>query len=188
MEDYKEMMREELEIESEDDGEAVAPVAGAPDTISAKQAQADAEYNLVEALLEAADFENDVTPVEIRRGGKYYFTVHIRPISDEETRTARKKATKMVKNPAGKRLPKIEGEFNDVVFNSWLIYLATTDEDKKQIWGNRQVMEKFDIMEPWQTIDRLLTFGEKVALADKVAEISGMDDEDEMSDEEYAKN
>ena len=190
MDDYREMMMEDMEAtsEAEETEEVVIPTAGAPDTISTKQAQEDAEYNLVEALLQAADFESDITSVDIRRGGKYYFTVHIRPISDEETRIARKKATKMVRNPAGKKLPKIEGEFNDVIFNSWIIYLATTEEDKKKIWGNKQVMDKFDILEPVYTIDKLLTFGEKTALADTVAEISGMNDDDDMTDEEYAKN
>lgn len=189
MEDYKAMMREDMAVADEaDEEEIIVATAGAPDTISTKQTQEDAEYNLLEALLAAADFENDVTSVEIRRGGKYYFTVHIRPLSDEETRIARKKSTKMVKNPAGKRLPKVEGEFNDVLFNSWIIYLATTDEDKKQIWGNKAFMDKFDILDPVLTIDKILTFGEKTALADKVAEISGMDDDDDMTDEEYAKN
>lgn len=189
MEDYKEMMQDDFDgAEENAEDELVEQTVGVSERISEAQSFKDAEYNLVEALLSAADFEKEVTEVEIKRGGKYYFTVHIRPISDEETRIARKKATKMVKNPNGKKLPKIEGEFNDVVFNSWLIYLATTDEDKEKVWGNKEVMRKLDVLEPVHMIDKLLTFGEKIALADKVAEISGMDDDDEMSEEDYAKN
>lgn len=148
-----------------------------------------AEYDLVTSLLAAADFRNTadaVTPVEIRRGGKYYFTVHIRPISEEEVRQARKKATTYDKNPQGAKYPKIEKEFNSTLFNSWLIYLATTPEDQEKIWGNKAVKEKFGLMENVESIDVLLLFGEKSALSDKVIEISGLDDET-PDDEDLAK-
>ena len=42
----------------------------------------DAEYNLVEALLGAADYKNDSTEVEIKRNGVYMFSVHIRVIGE----------------------------------------------------------------------------------------------------------
>lgn len=148
-----------------------------------------AEYDLVTSLLAAADFRNTadaVTPVEIRRGGKHYFTVHIRPISEEEVRQARKKATTYGKNPQGAKYPKIETDFNSSLFNSWLIYLATTDEDQEKIWGNKAVKEKFGLMENVESIDVLLLFGEKAALSDKVIEISGLDDET-PDDEDLAK-
>lgn len=145
-----------------------------------------AEYDLVTSLLAAADFRNTadaVTPVEIRRGGKYYFTVHIRPISGDEVRQARKKATTYGKNPQGVKYPKIETDFNSGLFDSWLIYLATTNEDQEKIWGNKAVKEKFRLMENVESIDVLLLYGEKAALSDKVVEISGLDD-DEVPDEE----
>ena len=166
----------------------VAPASSESGAIGSNHAAMDREYNLVEALLKAADFESDITKVEIKRQGQFLFAVNIKPISDEEARMARKKATKMLPNPNGKKLPKIEGEFNSSLFNSWIIYLATTEEDKKQIWGNKTIMDKFDILEPVDTIDKLLTFGEKSRLSDLVAEISGMDDDDDMTEEEYAKN
>jgi len=148
-----------------------------------------AEYDLVTSLLAAADFRNTadaVTPVEIRRGGKYYFTVHIRPISEEEVRQARKKATTYGKNPQGAKYPKIETDFNSSLFNSWLIYLATTDEDQEKIWGNKAIKDQYGLMENVESIDVLLLFGEKAALSDKVIEISGLDDET-PDDEDLAK-
>lgn len=152
----------------------------------------EAEYDLVKSLLAAAEYrtqEDNITEVEIKRNGVYYFTVHIHPLADPDTRVARKKATTYMPNPQGKKLPKIEKEFNEPVFNSWVIYLATTAEDQQKIWGNQQVMQKYGLSLPADSIDVLLTVGEKRKLVDTVLEISGMDDEDEdeqVSLEDYA--
>ena len=154
----------------------------------------EAEYDLVSALLEAAEFktdENNITEVEIKRAGKFLFTVHIHPISDPDARFARKKATIYMPNPNGKKLPPIEKEFNNSKFGSWLIYLATTEEDQAKIWSNPQVMGKKGLMEPWESVDALLTLGEKRKLLDLVTSISGMDDDEDeeiLDQEEYAKN
>lgn len=149
----------------------------------------EAEYDLLTSLLEAADFktdENSITEVEIKRAGKLLFTVHIHPIGDPDARVARKKATTYMPNPNNKKLPPVEKEFNNAKFGSWLIYLATTEEDQQKIWGNNALMQKKGLMEPWESIDVLLTLGEKRKLLDLVTEISGMDDdEDYMDDEEF---
>ena len=148
----------------------------------------EAEYDLVKSLLAAADFKKDedqVTEVEIKRAGKYLFTVHIHPISDPDARLARKKATTFMPNPVNKKLAPVEKEFNNAKFGSWLIYLATTEEDQQKIWGNPAIMQNFGLMEAYESIDVLLTMGEKRALLDQVTKISGMDDDDdEVMDEE----
>lgn len=149
----------------------------------------EAEYDLVTSLLEAAEFksaDDNITNVEIRRNGKFLFTVHLHPISEPDARYARKRATIYMTNPNGKKLPPIEKDFDTAVFNSWLIYLATTEEDQRKIWGNPQVMQKYGLMQAVDTIDVLLTLGEKRKLSELVTEISGMDDdEDEVSEEEF---
>lgn len=150
----------------------------------------EAEFDLTKALLESAEFktaEDAITEVEIKRAGKYLFSVHMHPISDPDARFARKKATTYMPNPNGKKLPPIEKEFNGAKFTSWLIYLATTEEDQQKVWGNSAVMQKFGLAQPVESIDVLLTLGEKRKLADLVTEISGMDDEDDenMSEEEF---
>ena len=157
-----------------------------------------AEYDLVQSLLEAADYktsEENITEAEIRRNGKYLFSVNIHPISDADARLARKKATVYMPNPNGKKLPPIAKEVDNAKLTSWIIYLATTEEDQKKIWGNPQLMQAKGLMEPWESVDALLKYGEKEWLGDQVAEISGMDaredgdnDEDNMDQEEYAKN
>lgn len=152
----------------------------------------EAEYDLVKALLESADYkdaEENITEAEIKRAGKYLFTVHLHPISEPDARFARKKATTYMPNPQNKKLPPIEKEFDTSKFNSWLIYLATTEEDQQKIWGNSVIMQKYGLAQPYESIDTLLTLGEKHKLADLVTDISGMnDDEETMDEEEYAKN
>ena len=157
----------------------------------------EAEYDLVKSLLAAADYktsEEALTEVEIKRNGVYYFTVRLHPVSDTDTRFARKKATIYMANPNGKKLPPIEKDFDTAKFRSWMIYLATTEEDQNKIWGNSAVMQKHDLKEAWESVDVLLAFGEKTKMFDLITEISGLDEdgnvntEEVMDEEEYAKN
>lgn len=157
----------------------------------------EAEYDLVTSLLAAADYktsEEAITEIKIERGGVYYFSVHVHPVSDKDTGFARKKATVYMPNPNNKKLPPIEKDFNTAKFRSWIIYLATTEEDQNKIWGNSAVMQKHNLSEPWESIDVLLAFGEKSKMFDVITEISGLDEDgnvntDEvMDEEEYAKN
>lgn len=92
-------------------------------------------------------------------------------------------------NPNNKKLPPIEKDFDTAKFNNWIIYLATTEEDQQKIWGNPAIMKKYGLNQPVESVDVLLTLGEKHRLADLVTDISGMnDDEETMDEEEYAKN
>lgn len=140
----------------------------------------EAEKDLLQTLFEAADFtSSDVTEIDIVRKGKVMFTLHIHPISDSDAALARKKATIQKDHPQGKKYGKIEVGFDNSKFKSWLIYLATTEDDQQKIWGNREFMRKFGLMEPWESVDKILTLGDKSRLLDKVTEISGLDDDDE---------
>lgn len=147
----------------------------------------EAEYDLVKALLEAADYKNDeeeILEVEIARRGKFLFNVHIHPISDAEVKHAQKQAGIYKPNPTNKKLGQIKVDSDNAKLASWLIYLATTEEDQEKIWGNKQVMGKFNLMQPWETIDILLKKGEKDNLLEHVFKISGMDDEDDDENEQ----
>ena len=140
----------------------------------------EAEKDLLQALFEAAAFENaEVTEIDITRKGKVMFVLHVHPLSDSDAALARKKATKQKDHPQGRKYGKIDVEFDNSKFKSWLIYLATTEEDQQKIWGNREFMRKFGLMEPWESIDKILTMGDKSKLLDKITEISGLDDDDE---------
>lgn len=142
----------------------------------------EAEYDLVTALLEAADYKNsedEITEVTIARNGKFLFKVRIHPISDTDVKFAQKKAGVYKPNPTNKKLGLIKVDTDNAKLASWLIYLATTEEDQEKIWGNSQIMKKFSLGENWESIDVLLKKGEKDDLLEQVFEISGMNDDDD---------
>ena len=146
----------------------------------------EAEYDLLASLLEAADYktsEDEVTKINIVRDKKFLFAIHVRPLSEDDTRVARKKATTYMKNPQGPKLPQIEKDFDNPKFKSWLIYLATIEEDKQKIWGQPTIMQKFGLMEAWESVDILLKAGEKNRVVEEIFKISGFDEEetDEVS-------
>lgn len=143
----------------------------------------EAEYDLVTALLEAAAYktsDDELKEVTISRRGKKLFTVTIHPLSDAEVKQAQKQAGIYKPNPNNKKLGLVKvGQETDKLA-SWLIYLATIESDQEKIWGNKQIMSQFNLMQPWETVDVLLKKGEKDDLLEHVFDISGMnDDEDE---------
>lgn len=150
----------------------------------------EAEYDLVTALLEAADYKNsedEITEVTIARNGKFLFKVRIHPISDSDVKKAQKEAGVYKPNPTNKKLGRVKIDQDNAKLASWLIYLATTEEDQEKIWGNKQVMSKYGLMENWECIDTLLKKGEKDNLLEQVFDISDMnddDDDEEKMDEE----
>lgn len=142
----------------------------------------EAEYDLLQALFEAADFKTaaeHITEIEIKRNGKFLFSLHLHPIGDDDVAFARKKASTFKDNPQGKKYGKVKTDFDDSKFKSWLIYLATTEEDQQKIWGNRAFMQRFSLYEPVDSINKMLTLGDKSKLLDVVTDISGLDDDDE---------
>jgi hypothetical protein len=151
----------------------------------------EAELSLVEGLLAAAAFKEDdgnIAKAHIVRNKQRLFTVRLHPISDKDSAFAKKKATIYMPNPNNKKLPPIEKEVVYPKFTSWLIYLATVEEDQEQIWGNPAIMQNHSLAEPWESVDVLLTAGEKSRLINIISELSGMDDDDVMDDVEFAKN
>lgn len=145
-----------------------------------------AEYDLAASLLKAAAFktaDDNITEIKIERNGEFLFALHVHPISDEDIALANKKAAKFKDNPQGKKYGKIQVDFDKSLYKSWLIYLATTDEDKQQIWGN-PALKAIGVMQPVDAIDKLLTAGDKLKLLNEVSEISGLDDDDDEGEEE----
>lgn len=146
----------------------------------------EAEHDLLSSLFAAAGFktaEDNIQPIRIERNGVYYFTLHLHPISDADITFANKKATQYRDHPQGKKYGKIEVGYDKSAFKSWVIYLATTEEDQQKIWGNKGFMSRFNLQQPWESIDVMLTAGDKSKLMDVITEISGLDDDDEGEEE-----
>ena len=159
----------------------------------------EAEYDLVTSLLMAANYkEEEITRVKIARAGKLLFYVNIHPLSDADVRDAQKKAGIYKPNPTNKKLGTVKVDTDNAKLSSWLIYLATTEEDQMKIWGNPAVMSRYGLMLPVESIDLLLTAGEKDMLFDELSKITDMPDEElggegdgdneTMDEVEYAKN
>lgn len=175
-----------------------------PKTLTTESSQED----VLKMLLSAADYKEDASlqePIVIKRKGVQVLpTFHIRPISQDDTTIAHKKATRWLTNPGGRRLPKIEGQTDSSIEDDWLIYLATTDEDKTKLWNNPTYIKGLQAKYPNmvfaqgssgpQMIGLLLTFGEKVTLVNKILDMSYPEDanddsdENEISQTEFAKN
>lgn len=160
----------------------------------------EAEYDLLTALMKAASYKTDdenMVDFELWRNREYLFTVKVHPLGDQDVKQARKQATTYMPNPNGRKLPPIEKEFDLIKFKSWMIYLATTEEDQKRIWGNPDFMKAMGILQAYESIDLMMTSGEKDELFLVITDISEMDedgnsknsdDEESMDATEYAKN
>ena len=147
----------------------------------------DKQYDLVQGLLEAANYKEDKGSrqrIEVERDGKFLFAFTIRPLAEDELLNIRKLSAKYARNPAGKNLPKIETDVNWPQFKSRKIYAATIEEDQKKIWNNPTIKEKFDLIEGWEAVDILLPGGWKNAVSDAIDQLSGYD----VDLTDYAKN
>jgi hypothetical protein len=152
------------------------------------------EGSILQALL-AMDSEGDAAkaekyPIEIRRNGRVMLEFHVRPISEAENQQCFHKASKYTK-ARGYGQPRQLIDTDQARYRSWIIYTATTAEDRKAIWDNPAAMKQMHIFEGVDMIDRILHQGEKVKVIDKIDEISGFNDspdDDTPSVEETVKN
>jgi hypothetical protein len=154
---------------------------GIPDNVEEQ------EYDLLESLLMAAEDNEALTPVRIERNGVHRFTFRVHALSEKERGNAYKAASTYEANPAGKHLPKIKKDTDESLYRSYLIYYATADEDRRKIWGQKKVKDKYNLMHDAETIDCLLKSGEKDAVLDLIAGLSGFGS-NSVTTEEFAKN
>lgn len=153
--------------------------------------------NMLEGFLKAANYKKDnnlTREYKVIRNGEHLFSFHVRPISDKELRDAKKAATRFGKNPMGKNYPPIEISFDATLGNSYLIYFATTDEDKRDIWDNKQLQQavaqqnNVSVDMGVELIDQVLTNGDKEAVIDLIDELMGNEEDVDVDPEDYAKN
>ena len=139
----------------------------------------------IAGVLEAMDAKEDYETFKVKRRGKELFSFRVRGLTAEERERCRDDATKMVKNKrlGGIALP---ADFDSAKFGSLLIVTATHPEDKKFLWDNKELMQKANVLAPWQLVDKVLLSGEKDRIIELIEHLSGAEDDDDL--EETLKN
>lgn len=147
------------------------------------------EEDFIQGLIHAADFVSEEKKrIEIVREGKLYFAFHIRPLSSEEYEKCRKKHTKYVRNKQlGMKMPE---NTDKVKYQSELIYAATVEEDRENLWDNRKVWKALNkkkdrIINGLDVIEYTLKAGEKDKILEEIDNLSGYESNNL---EEVAKN
>lgn len=152
------------------------------------------EFDYISGFFRAAELiTENTTPIVIQRDGVKLFEFSVHALTGNDARTAKKKASTYMPNPNNKKLPPIVKEINEIIYQSYLIYLATTAEDRKKYWDNSVLRDKFGVMEGYELIDKVLLPGEKAKVLDEIDTLSGygfsdMDEEEEDNEIETAKN
>jgi len=146
----------------------------------------DAILRDVSGVLEAMNITEEYETFTVKRKGKKFFSFRVRGLTAEEREKCRDDATKMVKN---KRLGgiAIPADFDSAKFSSLLIVTATHPDDKKFLWDNKELMQKANVLAPWQLVDKVLLSGAKDRVIDLIEHLSGFD-EDDNDLEETLKN
>lgn len=153
------------------------------------------EFDYISGFFRAAELiTENIQPITIQRDGVKLFEFSVHALTGNDARAAKKKASTRIPNPMNKKLPPIVKEINEVAYQSYLIYLATTVEDRKKYWDNPTFRDKFGVMEGYELIDKVLLPGEKTQVLDVIDTLSGYgfsdldNEEEEESDTETAKN
>lgn len=152
------------------------------------------EFDYISGFLKAAEvFNENIKTIEIRRGSELLFKFRVHPYSTKDIDTAKKKGTTYGKNPKGAKYPPIAKKYDQDVAESYLIYLSTCDEDRKKLWDNPVLKQKFDVMEGYELIDKVLLPGKKQEIINVLDSLGGYDEDDEdetesKDDIDVAKN
>ena len=146
------------------------------------------EEDFIQGLIDAAEFGSEETQrSEIIRDGRLFFAFRIRPLRSEEYDKCRKKYTKYVRNKQlGMKLPE---DTDRIKYQSAVIYEATVEEDKQNLWDNRKVWDAINakkdrVMNGLDVIECTLKAGEKDKILEAIDRLSGY----EENLEEVTKN
>lgn len=146
------------------------------------------EEDFIQGLIDAAEFGSEETQrIEIIRDGRLFFAFRIRPLRSEEYEKCKKKYTKYVRNKQlGMKLPE---DTDRIKYQSAVIYEATVDEDKQNLWDNRRVWDAINakkdrVMNGLDVIECTLKAGEKDKILEAIDRLSGY----EENLEEVTKN
>lgn len=144
------------------------------------------EPDLLKGLLDlvnAKDSADNYRKIQIKRRGVLKIEFRIRPISEDESQTCFKRATKYAQGK-GYGKPKTAIETDGAKYRAFIVYTATVDEDRKRLWDNKVAWDAAGVLTGVDMIDKVLLPGEKDRIIDLVDEISGYNE----ALEDLAKN
>lgn len=147
------------------------------------------ENDFIQGLLGAVDYKtNETQKIEVIMGGSLFFAFRIRPLGEDEYNQCRKKYTKYVRNKQlGIKLPE---DTDNTKYRCSLIYNATVEEDRKNLWDNRDIWKAlegkgFAVVNALDVIEASLPAGYKESIVEAIDKLSGYDS---SNLEEVAKN
>lgn len=145
------------------------------------------EDSVLKGILGAAQaLDEEKAEIIIARNGVEHFRFNIQPLTEREFTDLHEKATKFrrAKNLGG---VKVAEETDHTRFRSYVIYQATTKEDRARIWDNKAAWSELEVVAAHHMIDKVLKAGEKERIFEKIEEISGYN-ESEEDQEDLVKN
>lgn len=154
------------------------------------------ENDFISGMLAAAEYRTKETrKIEIIRDGKLFFSFHIHAVGEEEADRCKKNHTKYVRN---KNIGlKFAEETNSPRFRSSLIYNATDEKDRAELWDNKKVWnglsgQGYPIVNALDVIEAVLLGGEKAKIIEEINNLSGFETENleevDQKLEDAAKN
>lgn len=124
--------------------------------------------SIADALLGAAAYkegDDKRRKVVIKRRGRELFSFTIEPLDEGTFERCRRQNTKN----RGRRNEELDGSR----FVSQLIYEATTAEDKKRLWQNKEAWEKLNVASGADLIQKVLTPAERSELEQALLNMLG---------------
>lgn len=115
------------------------------------------------------------------------FSFFVRPLTEEELKDCRRKATKRRPDPRGRQFGMIELETDYFRVKSYKIIAATVDKGQGILWKNKKLKDSLNLIDDVDVVETVLMAGEKNRISDIIDEISGYG-EDDFTLEDTAKN
>lgn len=135
------------------------------------------EGSIIDGLLGAyQDQQEQTATVEIARKGKVFFKFDVHGLTEQRYNDLQDQATKF-KNAKNLGGVKVATETDITRFRSLLIYHATVEEDRKNVWNNKEAWRALNVLNGPDLIDKVLLAGEKKAVIDIIDDLSAFGDE-----------
>lgn len=139
------------------------------------------EETILNGVLGAVqDLQEAYETVEVARDGKVFFQFRVRPLSADEYEAIGERATTYKKNKrtGGKMVDK----FSTSMAHALLIVEATHPEDRKLIWGNKEIWKQVgNVLTAYHLVPKVLRSGEIDAIVGVIDDVSGNSiDRDDM--------